>query len=638
MSDDRLSGKPGTAIFSFVAGSLGGITLGLFEVLLIAKFGAVPANLSGLLFAVIAYGILGGLAGIGLNILLQILPFHQERKASRRYIGAAVYSATLSLIFFLVFLFRAFRDFHGERVRYLEPTGLLTIAILIAASLVLFFIVRLILVGPLKGVLNWFTRPLGYGALVIVLMIAGVVLSKLLSAETVAVYHEYSAAGQEALAEKPCVILIMVDTLRPDYLGCYGNDSLATPNIDALARDATLFTTTYSQATYTKPSTASLLSSRYPTEHQAIHKNQILPENITTLAELFTQAGYYSGSIVTNINLAPIFNFQQGFHEYVYLPPKFLFGANEAASRLVLYGVLRQVRRKVVQSKFPYHYYQEAEVVTGYFDDFLSRNKDQKFFLFIHYMDPHDPYFEHPYSGKGYARAANPNPDPKFEGPFRDFYAQEIEYLDAWIGQLLSRLKAEGLYDNCVIAFTSDHGEEFQEHGGWWHGNTLHEEQVRVPLLVKRPNGLGSEMIVESLTNSIDIAPTLLAAAGLDSPPVMHGRDLFANPLNEDFVPEVYSEADFEGNVVKMLRIGPWKYIETNPDNPRRRPPQQLFYVPDDPSEKINLFEVEPAKAKDMQLLLEAKYQELLAAKEEGAQQEMDRATKERLRALGYTQ
>ncbi|HDH57208.1 MAG TPA: hypothetical protein ENF16_01220, partial [Bacteroidetes bacterium] len=177
-----------------------------------------------------------------------------------------------------------------------------------------------------------------------------------------------------------------------------------------------------------------------------------------------------------------------------------------------------------------------------------------------------------------------------------------------------------------------------QEHGGWWHGNTLHEEQVRVPLLVKRPNGLGSEMIVETLTNSIDIAPTLLAAAGLDSPPVMHGRDLFANPLNEDFIPEVYSEADFEGNVVKMLRIGPWKYIETNPDNPRRRPPQQLFYVPDDPSEKINLFEVEPAKAKDMQLLLEAKYQELLAAKEEGAQQEMDRATKERLRALGYTQ
>ena len=638
MPNDQIKGSIGSLIFSFQAGTLGGILAGIFEVLLISGFGASPANLSGLLFAMIAYGILGGVVGLALNIAFHILPFHRDRRSSRRHLGAALLAGSLCLVLFFIFLFRAFRDFHAERVRYLEPTGLATIAVLLAAAVLLFILVRLILDRPLKDLLVWFLRPVGYLLVIAALLIVGFVFQSALSKETEEAHAAFSPVGQDQVQDKPCVILIMVDTLRPDWLGCYGGTVASTPNMDALAGDAVLYHRTYAQATHTKPSTASLLTSRYPTEHRAIHKTEALPLVVTTLAEVLGQAGYYCGGIVDNVNLAPIYNFQQGFHEYVYLPPKFFFGANEAASRLVIYGVLRLVRMKLVKSTVVHHFYRSGETVTGYFDDFIERNKNRKFFLFLHYMDPHDPYFEHPYSGKGYARAAMPNPDPRFAGPFREFYRQDVEYLDSWIGRVMEKLKTEGLYDASVIVLTADHGEEFYEHGGWWHGTTLHEEQVRIPLLFKRLGNLDSGMIVESLTRSIDVAPTILAEMKVDPPAEMRGRNLFDNPAPENFEPEIFSEADHEGNVVRMLRIGPWKYIETNPDNPRQQPPRQLFYLPDDPGELNNLIDIQLAKADDMQLLLQAKYQEIAATAEEGAEQIMDEATKERLRALGYTQ
>lgn len=639
MNNDRLKGFIHSQFYAFFVGALAGMDVGCVEVLLIAGFGTKPANFSGFLFAVLAYGLLGGAIGKIFNICLRLIPIHQEKKNSKRELGAFIYSVTFAFILFLIFVFRAFRDFHAERVRYLEPTGLLTIAVLGAAAIIVFIVLRLLLSKSLAKPLAFLAKPLGFLATVATVVIIGLILNATLTKETERVHSPFSPDKQTALADKPSVLLIMVDTLRPDRLGCFGKENaVATPNIDALAKDAVAFKTMYAQATHTKPSTAALLSSRYPSEHRAIHKTDVLPNSVTTAAEVFGDAGYYCGGIVTNINLAPVYNFQQGFHEYTYLPPKFLFGANEAASRLVIYGVMRLAWMKISQKKFVYHFYRSGETVMGYVNDFFDRNKDKSFFMFLHFMDPHDPYFEHPYSGKGYSRAAMPNPDPKFVQPFEDFYGQEIEYLDKWIGEVVARLKKEGLYDNTIIVFTSDHGEEFYEHGGWWHGTTLHEEQVRVPLLIKKPKSLDAELESDGLTMSIDVLPTILRLADLDVLPKMRGRDLFGPPPSEDFVPEVFSEADHEGNVVRMIRVGPWKYIETNPDNPRKQPPEQLFYVPDDPWEKTNLLNSEPEKAEDMKLLLKAKYQDILSTAEEGASQEMDQATQERLRALGYTQ
>lgn len=634
---DQLHGVSSYALAA-AAGILAGISAGIVEILIITRLGMTPANFSGLLFAAVAYGIFGGVLGVVLNLILLIVPLHREKKQDRILLGSTLFSGTLAGILFLIFLFRAFRDFHAERVRYLEPLGLLTIAVLLIGAFFAFLLVRFFTTRWLPALFHRVLRPAGFFIILLLIAIVGIILQYSFAGEAEAVRSPFSSDLQVEIQSKPNVVMIMLDALRADRLSCYGGEeAAATPNMDALAKDGRLFLHAYSQASHTKPSTASLLTSRYPTEHRAIHKTEALPPGVITIAEILGEAGYYCGGIVSNVNLAPVYNFQQGFHEYTYLPPKFLFGANEAASRLVIYGVLRLVRMKLVQSIYVDHFYRSGEVVTAYFNDFFRRNKEKRFFLFLHFMDPHDPYFEHPYNGHGYSRAVMPNPDPRFVEPFKDLYRQDVEYTDVWIGHVMDRLKSEGLYDNTLIVLTADHGEEFYEHQGWWHGTTLHEEQIHVPLIIKLPAPADSLHITPLLARSIDVVPTILAAVGVESPDVIRGRDLFA-PVSADYVPEIFSEADHEGNVVQMLRIGCWKFLKTNPENPRHRPPVQLYNISDDPCELKNLATENPELAADFEAQLQALYADIITAREEGTEQTMDRATQERLKALGYTQ
>jgi arylsulfatase A-like enzyme len=625
-------------LLSSRAGILGGALAGFKEVFLIARFGAAPEQFSGLLFLVVAYGILGGFIGVGVNLLLQLIPIHHDRKSNPLLLGGLIVSASVSINLFLIFVFRAFRDYHAEKVRVTEPLGLLTILVVFVGAIVVFVVSRFILTRLVPGLLSWMIRPKGFVTIMAVLIIIGLMFQFTLSRETEAVSSPFNSSQQSGLTSKSNVIMIMVDTFRPDWIGCYGNQNISTPHIDALARDGVRFSTVYAQATHTKPSTASLLTSRYPSEHRAIHKNDVLPNSVTTVAEVYAKAGYYCGGIVTNVNLAPIYNFQQGFNEFTYLPPKYLFGANESASRSIIYGVIRLIRMKLVKSLWVQHFYRSGETVTGYVTNFMQREKDKKFFLFVHYMDPHDPYFEHPYDGKGYSRAAMPNPDPKFVEPFKHNYTQEIEYMDGWIGKVVEDLKSNGLYDNSLIVLTADHGEEFYEHGGWWHGTTLHEEQVRIPLIIKFPGGVEAGTVRNDLARSIDITPTILELSGIDRPELMHGSGLFEATSDSPRATSVFSETDHEGNVVQMLRIGPWKYIKTNPENPRKQPPEQLFNVEQDPNELQNLAGSDPVRSSEMLKDLNSQYQEILANQEKGSEKNLDKATQERLRALGYTQ
>ncbi|RJP80607.1 MAG: hypothetical protein C4524_03100 [Candidatus Zixiibacteriota bacterium] len=652
MNDHRIAGPLGAPLVSFRAGALGGLLAGIVELLLVSGFGSHPAALSGLLFAALAYGLLGGLIGVAAHLGLSLLPFHADRRRDRRLLSAFMVAKSFSAVLFLVFLFRAFRDFHAEKVKPASPAGLLTVAVLAVAAVVLFFLLKALLSGKLVGLTDRLVRPVGWVVVLAAVLLTGVALQAAFNRETEEVHVPYAAGGADP-ADQPNVLVILIDTLRPDRLGCYGGPA-STPNIDALARDGILFRTTYAQSNNTKPSTASLLTSRYLNEHRAMHKTDMLTPAVTTLAEAFSEAGYFCGGIVTNVNLAPIYNFQQGFHEYTYLPPKFLFGANESASRLVVYGVLRQIRMKLVKSIWPDNFYRPAEVVTGRFNGFLKQHHDRRFFAYLHYMDPHDPFFEHPYNGKGYARVVMPNPDPKFVEPFMANYDREIEYIDQWIGAVTDELKAVGLYDSCLIVLTSDHGEEFYEHGGWWHGTTLQEEQIRVPLVIKRPGGAAAGTVCEDLARLIDVAPTALIEAGVEVPEKMRGRNLLAalefppdtaavalagnEPAPAAVPQEVYSEADFEGCVGQALRVGPWKYLLMNPDNKRGLPEEQLYYLPDDPQETNNLAAAHPEKVAEMKPLLLAYLQDALSRQEMGASGDIDRATQERLRALGYTQ
>src|SRR2546430_5205476 len=175
--------------------------------------------------------------------------------------------------------------------------------------------------------------------------------------------------------------------------------------------------------------------------------------------------------------------------------------------------------------------------------------RHEPFFVFAHYMDPHDPYFVHPFNGEGYARVANPNPPASVAGLYRKLYDGEIAYLDEQLGVLFDDLRARGLYDRTLIVLTADHGEEFQEHGGWWHGTTLYDEQIHVPLVVKPPARAGGGRVVDEFATNLDVLPTVLTSARLSVPAALQGHPL---PLSSGAPPGlggVFVANDIYGNV-----------------------------------------------------------------------------------------
>src|SRR5690606_12072005 len=197
--------------------------------------------------------------------------------------------------------------------------------------------------------------------------------------------------------------------------------------------------------------------------------------------------------------------------------------ARPSSEKVVIYDVLRKVVQ-VFNAKFRggriviTDFYQPAENVTdtvlGWLDG-SERPADAPFFLFMHYMDPHDPFRDPERPGKGYARVQMANPDPeKYLDAFKRSYIYEIEHLDTHAGRFLDGLKERGLYENTLIVFTSDHGEEFFEHGGWWHGLSLYDEQIGVPLVMKLPGNALAGRYASELTRHVDLAPTVAAVAG----------------------------------------------------------------------------------------------------------------------------
>src|SRR5262249_44387642 len=149
-----------------------------------------------------------------------------------------------------------------------------------------------------------------------------------------------------------------------------------------------------------------------------------------------------------------------------------------------------------------HNYYQPAEVVSAVVRKWIAgRGSDpQPFFVFVHFMDAHDPYMVHPFNGEGYARVANPNPPPEMAEKLHHLYESDIVYLDHHLGEILDDLRQRGLYDKTLVILTGDHGEEFHEHGGWWHGTTLYDEQIHVPLLMKPAGSTGGRVVEELAT------------------------------------------------------------------------------------------------------------------------------------------
>ena len=370
----------------------------------------------------------------------------------------------------------------------------------------------------------------------------------------------------------PLVIVYLVDTLRADHTSAYGYARDTTPRLNEFAKDAVLFETAISQASWTKPAVASLFTSLLPGRHRAVQLRDALDLGHVTIAEMLAAKGYATGAAIANsVIYSPGSNFEQGFDYFAGM-----HGEGNRPSKLV--GA--------------------AKVVDGGLE-WLEERRGMPTFLYVHTMDPHVPYQPPP----PFDRMFEPHPAPGHPGadPRTDYtepadrdrliaqYDGDVAYGDQEFGRFVTRLRERGLYDQATIVFLGDHGEEFLDHGKWLHGRSVFDELVRVPLLVKFPGNRGGGKRVKQMVQVVDVVPTILAQEGLPvpNPPVIAGRPLQKVVAGGAPEPPAVSEISHRGNVAFGMRTAQDKYI-------RRFAPEEdelYFDLVDDPKEVANRFD-----------------------------------------------
>jgi arylsulfatase A-like enzyme len=574
-----------------VGGALGGALVGMAESVLVTLTSGAAEEYWLFLFGLVSYGLLGAAIGLGAAVFWSVV----RRGAPGAEVTRVAAALAVAVPALAVGRYHVSQRIFSEGLQLLSGVGLLTHGLLLVGAVAVALVAM--------GVVRLSQRAAGGAgpALVTAILAAAALAVGLATGESATSIVRSPKAG--AAKGKPNVILIVADTLRADAAHDRAKASRSESGIAALAADGVLFERAYSQSSWTRPSIASILTSQYPSVHGAMHKMDFLPERALTLAESFGAEGYWTAAFTTNINIAPVFNFQQGFDEFAYLEPSFYFGATDSATKLAIYKGLRVARERFFSRRMYFqHYYQDAEVVGAHVKEWLDSSPPEPFFLFIHYMDPHDPYFEIPYNGRGVARVMDPSPDASRVAELRDLYLQDVRYLDDHLRTLFDEWRGRGIYDRSVIAFTADHGEEFYEHQGWWHGTTLYEEAVHVPLLIKRATDPSAASRRKEPARTIDIAPTLMAAAGLSAPSDFAGVDLFEESVSEP----LFAEEDLEGNRLTSIRSGEWKLITANPGNPRGLATTELFNLEKDPGETQNLAASERDRVSDLLAQLES--------------------------------
>jgi uncharacterized protein (TIRG00374 family) len=613
------------------SGALAGMLLGMCETFYLALLNGNAAFLSALPYACLLYGAMGLVGGAGLGLVLWLVCRTRTPNDLAGTVARWTAGLLLAGVGLVVARYHLVRDVFEERLSTFSLAGILVHVGLLVGAMALLGLV--VLLGTRLGRTRA-GRFLAHGGS---LLVALVLLGAAFLGAAWAQPHPAAEAPKpipDALRGKPNVILIVVDTLRADRLSCYGYAGSASPHIDALAADGVLYRNMLAQSSWTRPSIATILTSLYPSSHTAMSKPDRLPQGALTLAEVLQEAGYRTAGLADNINIAPLFGFDQGFDSYTYLEPQLPLGASDVSSELALYQAARRAYsmltggRVVVQE-----YYQDAATVTAAARGWLTGHQGERFFFFLHYMDPHDPYMVHPYNGVGYARASNQNPDPALAATFSALYDGEVRYLDGYLGELVSFMRQAGLYEDTLIILTGDHGEEFQEHGGWWHGQTLYEEQLRVPLIVKYPGGARAGAQEEAYARSLDVAPTIVDAIGLPLPDTWQGRSLWSATEPPAYL---FAEEDFEGNIIRSVQQGSHKLILANRDNPRGLPAEALFDLAADPGEQRNVAQGEAGWASTLHEVLQRAQEEALSRQLAGESGTIDREAEELLRKLGY--
>ncbi|MEE8201848.1 MAG: sulfatase [Candidatus Acidoferrales bacterium] len=450
------------------------------------------------------------------------------------------------------------------------------------------------------------------------------------------------------MSRKPNVVLVTVDSLRADHVGCSVGDAQPslTPNLDALAAESRVFTQAFAQGPYTTFSLPSLFTGRYPCRlkpmGRALRWEQaagVVVEGTPTLPERLRAAGYHTAGFHSNPLVSRLFGFDRGFDAFY---DDVMFSERSLPSRLKLWAAR-------LQRLFRVDPYLSARGLNTRVLAWLERAREP-FFLWVHYMDTHGPYLARKvlkYVSKGErvwrkSVAAPERVTPREREFLRANYRRQIVRLDAELGRLWEVFDRKGLFDRSLVVVTADHGDEFYEHGGYSHSHKLYDELLHVPLLVRLPDGVPGR--VEVLTELIQIAPTVLEMAGVEVSgsngfdaasflPVLRGAAEAGKPF-------VLAEAGVSAHDSLAVRTAEWKLIWHGGGKQK-----ELYRLASDPGERENRVSDSPAVVERLETILREHLEGRPAAAslaefpgEETRQpsEEEERLVVERLRDLGY--
>jgi arylsulfatase A-like enzyme/Flp pilus assembly protein TadD len=398
--------------------------------------------------------------------------------------------------------------------------------------------------------------------------------------------------------DRPNLLLITMDTTRADHLGSYGYNSARTPALDKLARSGVKFNRFFANVPLTLPSHTTMMTGLYPPEHGCrVNGEHKLGEEITTMGEVFSRNGYRTGAFVAAFVLDSQFGLDRGFDTYNdYDVPT----SNDIYDDNAMYR------------------YRRADRVADAALEWLDEQTGGPFFCWVHFFDPHHPYYFRPADGRG----------------IEDSYNQEIAFMDTQINRLIGFLKDRGLDKKTTVIAVGDHGEGLGDHGEDEHGLLLYNPVVRVPLIIStHEESLFSEQKdIDLLLSTVDLFPSILEIFGWEPPDGISGQS-FAEVL-QGILPtgrEVYLETEFPfteygWNPLASLISGNWKYISA--------PREELYNLENDPAEIINLAEVDRGRTRRLKDRLTELKEKMNIV--EATDAELDEKSRLALESLGY--
>lgn len=451
------------------------------------------------------------------------------------------------------------------------------------------------------------------------------------------------------VSRRPNVIIIAIDTLRSDHLGCYGYQRDVSPNIDKLAAEGVLFEQCYSVASWTLPAFMSIFTGLMPAIHECTYSGSSpLSDAIPTLPKQFKKQGYYCSAIVSNPLLNGKYGFKRGFDVYddysIFLDAEMgLFAADTNKER----GIVNEIVT--------------GETVTQQAISQLicAKKTGNPFFLFVLYFDPHDSYlppvpfnkkYDYDYQGnidgRGVTGRRNKPPQGRDLQHLIALYDGEIAYTDFVIGKLLQKIDEICDPDNTLTILVSDHGEAFAEHGKLLHANNTYREELCVPMIWRWPGVISEGHRVKTPVSNLDIPKTLNELFKFENINYLQGESLWAGLRGKKFsqVRPVFSQranGDYS-QYLFSLTMSNLRYHITFKDDINQADHSEIYDIYNDPGEKTNIFALDTPQFDAMNLALSKKWAECNKIREQYRQKKkkgkikMNQDEIKRLKSLGY--